>query len=327
MNRKEFLQNAAEKKAEMLTNAGYDVDITTLTGIRTRISEQKFYTVKVSDFMPVILGENTMMDEQKVFLEDLLGEDFESGIIDATGNAPKKSQADSQLRDKTFYRHFWSRERQHNILQLQQASKLNNWSLIESKEKSMKKAWDLGIQKVAFMGLESDTRVKGLLNQTDVNSNTTVITKAIKSMNATEFATFLGGAVPAYFTNSGSTAYPDTFVLPTDDFLGLGSAIDEGYGNKSRLTRMKEAFAETTLNPDFKIMPVAYASKAQSGLSVDRYVLYRRNDADSLYMDIPLDYTTTAMDTLDGFNYNAVAYGQFSGCNVIRPQEVLYFDY
>lgn len=325
--RKGFIENAANRMQKALENAGYDIDITTLTSIRTRISEQKFYNVRVSDYMPVVLGEGVLADEQKVYLEDLLGDEFESGVMGVNGNAPKKNQASTQLRNKTFYRHFWKIEKQHNLLQMQQASLTGNWSLIEAQEKSARRQWDLGLQKIAFLGMESDSRIKGLLTQDDVNSNLTVITTAIKDMTSTQFEAFLGGVIDAYYQNSNSTVYPDTFVMPTGDYNGLARATDETFPLKSRLERMREAFVEVTQNPDFKILPIAYAASSQSGLGVERYVMYRRNDADSLFMDIPVDYTTTAQDTMDGFNYNAVSYGQFSGCNVIRPEEMLYFDY
>ena len=57
-----------------------------------------------------------------------------------------------------------------------------------------------------------------------------------------------------------------------------------------------------------------------------RYVLYRQ-DIDTLFMEIPVDFQTTAVGTLNNFNYQDVAYGQYAGVTVLKPLEVLYFDY
>ena len=43
-------------------------------------------------------------------------------------------------------------------------------------------------------------------------------------------------------------------------------------------------------------------------------------------MNIPLDYVTTQFNTLDNFNFQNVAYGQYTGTTIFRPLEVLYFD-
>jgi hypothetical protein len=43
-------------------------------------------------------------------------------------------------------------------------------------------------------------------------------------------------------------------------------------------------------------------------------------------MSIPLDYTTTIIDTYNGFNYTSTAYGQYTGILVTKPQEIYYLD-
>ena len=75
-----------------------------------------------------------------------------------------------------------------------------------------------------------------------------------------------------------------------------------------------------------EINKLAYADMAQSGLAVQRYVLLRK-DADTLAMNIPVDYTSTLANSINGFNWQNAAYGQFTGVTVFLPKEVLYFDF
>ena len=81
---------------------------------------------------------------------------------------------------------------------------------------------------------------------------------------------------------------------------------------------------------DFKILPLAYLEKARlyplAGANVNRYVLLNKNP-DTLYAPIPVDFTMTQYGTLDNFNFYNTAYGQYAGTVVLRPKEVLYFDY
>ncbi len=311
----------------IIQNTGFQIDITTLTDVKTKVTEQKFYTVKPSDYMPVTVGENAFSSDLLTYKTFSLGSDFESGIIESGSNNSKVERADTRIEGVRVPTKYWSNEINYNLIELAEASKSGNWSLIEAKERARVTNWQLGIQKVAFLGMSSNSNVKGLLNQTGVNSNTTVITQKISAMNETAFQALLSGILGAYFANSNSTVLPDTFVIPTDDYLGLVVSVSENFGLKSKLTRLLEAFQQATQNPNFEIKSLAYAQKAQSGLGVDRYILYRRADDTSLRMDIPIDYTTTITDTINGFDYSSRAYGQFTGLQTYRDAEMLYFDF
>lgn len=330
--KKTQIENMIEARVAHLHNEvknalGFEIDIDTLTGIKSRVTEQKFYTVRPSEFMPVEVGENPWYTEQLTWKSFDVADSFEKGIIDESSNDGRLERVDAGFEGVLVPRKVWAKEIVYNLSEINQAQVTGNWSLVERKEEARAKNWQLGIQKTAFLGLSSVTGMKGLLTQTSVNSNLTVITKAIKSMTATEFQTFLAGLLPAYFTNSNSTAMPDTFIIPTDDYLGLVSAVDETYPLKSRLERIVESLRMATGNPDFQVKSLAYAQDSISGLGVERYVLYRRNDASSLTMEIPVDFTTTVFDTVNGFNYHSTAYGQFSSVEAFRSQEMLYFDF
>lgn len=325
-DKEKLVQNSVERLGREVRNAGYDIDITTLTGIATRVTDQKLPNFAPSDFMPVVVGENPWAEDVLTYKTFNVGDNFESGIIETGSNNGRLATADTHFEGVRVPRKAWGFAINYNIPELMQAQARGNWSLVEKKESARYKSWMLGIQKTAFLGL-SVGGIKGLLNQTGVTSNTTVITKAISAMNATEFQAFLAGAMPAYVANANNTAMPDTFIIPSSDYFGLATSADETYPLKSKLERIVESFRALTGNPNFEVKALPYADNTNSGLGVQRYVLYNRSDVESLSFEIPVDYTNTIADTFDGFNYSSVGYGQFSSVEAFRPLEMLYFDY
>jgi len=316
--------------------AGYTVAIDTLTAIRKSIVHQKFYQLNgkvIGDYMPVAVGDNAFADDILTYKDFIISDDFEAGIQTGSESELNRiTQSNVQIQSVLVPTRYWTNELNYSLIDLGKAARAGNWSLIEAKERGRKKVWDLGLQKVAFLGMETDSSIKGLLTQSDVNSNTTVITKFIKDMSTSEFQTFLSSVVNAAYANSNSTVMPNRFVIPQTDFNGLGIAVDETFNFKTRLQRMYEAFRDVTGDDGFQILPLVYAQKDKnasvlgSGSGLNRYTMMRY-DSDSVLMEIPLDYTTTIQDTIQGFAYQGVAYGQFSSVKAFRPLEMLYFDH
>lgn len=326
-NKETLIENAVARLSREIQNqTGFQIDIDTLTGIKSRVTEQKFYEVTPSEYLPVEVGESPWAEDRLTYRSFSTGEDFETGIVETGSNDGRLSRVDTQIEGIRVPRKVWGKTINYNIPELAQAQLAGSWSLVERKEESRVKNWQLGIQKIAFLGSDTDTRIKGLLTQDTVTINTTVITKNISSMTPTEFQAFISAVLPAYFTNSNSTTLPDTFVIPTDDYLGLISAVDETFNIKSRLERIQEAMVAATANANFKVLPLAYSQLERNGLGQNRYVMYRQ-DVSSLSMEIPVDYTTTIQDTINGFQYESVGYGQFSGVEAFRPAEMIYFDH
>jgi hypothetical protein len=333
-----LLNSQEQQQADFLQNyltaynndLGAEISITNLTQISKLISEQKFYKIKISDYLPIIVGEGAFATSITTFREFLPGNNFEEGVIDLGQNLSRLTEVDAQVDSDTVKTKFWARGLTYSILELQSAMKAGNWSLIEARERSRKTNWDLGIQETAFWGLKGDTNVKGLLTLSGVNSNTALITEYIKGMSTSEFQSLLSGIIGAYRSNCNFTEYPNTFVIPELDYSGLASSADETYPLKSRLERLREVFATITQNPNFVIKPCSYADQANnaaiSGLNKNRYVLYN-SDPKTLKMNIPIDYTNTLANTINGLQFQSGAYGQFTGVQVLRTREVLYFDW
>lgn len=324
--REQAVAHALEvEKAEMLNALGIEIPITTLTTAIKSISEQKFYKVAPAEYVPVVVGEGSFGTDLLKYLSFNTGSDFEEGIIKQGTANSKLAQVDAGVEGIRIPIVNWAKGLNWNLFEVQTAAKSGNWDIITAKEKSRKTNWDLGIQRVTFLGSDVVPGVKGLLNQDNVTSNLSVITKSISSMSTTEYANFVAAVYAAYRANSSYTAEPTTFVIPEDDYNGLATPLNTTYPTKSKLEYLKDAFREI-VGSEVKIKKLAYANKNQSGLGVDRYVLYRE-DADTLALNIPVDYTSTLANSINGYNWENAAYGQFTGVKVYRPKEVLYFDF
>lgn len=312
------------------SSMGFQYAIDTMTYIVKKITEQKFYEIAPADFVPLSVGEGSF---SLTLLHNLVvnsSGDFEQGDLNQGSGNAKLETADAAVAPFSRKVKSWAKAVGYTLIEVEQALLANNWDVVESRQKARKKNWDLGIQKIAFLGHGSDSAVKGLLNQSTVNSNTQLITKSISTMNTSEFSAFVSGVIGAYLTNCNNTTMPDTFVMPLADYVGLAVPVSETYPNVMKIDWLETAFKKIVPG-GVKIMPLAYAEAAQNkdvlgGNGKNRYVLYKK-DEETLRMDIPVDLTITQPNTVNNFQFQDAGYGQYTGVGVMRPLEVLYFDY
>jgi hypothetical protein len=219
---------------------------------------------------------------------------------------------------------------EYTIFDVEQALLANNWDIIERKHVARKKNWDLGIQKIAFLGSTTDTRLPGLLTNTNINTNTSLITAYINSLSATNLQTFVTTLINTYFANTNSTAMPNRFVIPYADWTGLPALTPGTVGTYPvpLIEYLEKAFkaAVSPYEKDFKIIPLAYCDAANNSAGLHYYMLYR-DDPETIRMDIPVPYTTTQPNSLNNFSFADVGYGQYTGCNVYRNLEVMRFQF
>ena len=316
------LNSAETKMVERFNDMGYNIDLTTLTQVMKRVAEQKFYTVKPSDYIPVSVSEGAWSDQLLQYKSYQMGGEFEDGIINVGSDQDRLATVNAGL-EPVYTKVFnWAKELHWTIPEIEQASRTQVWDIVVAKEKARKKNWDLGIQKIAFEG-NAKYGINGLFSLPSVTTNIALITKKIGAMTSAEFQALMAGLLPAYRANAAYTAYPSIFVIPEDDYNTLATCADETYPLKTRLERLEESMRQLTRNPDFKVLPSAYASKAVNGTK-NVYALYNKSE-DTLRMNIPVDYTNTMANTTNGFQFENVAYGQFTGITLIRPKEMIYF--
>lgn len=211
----------------------------------------------------------------------------------------------------------------YSLFELKQAAETGIWNIVTEKERARKIDYDISVQKVLLAG---DENHKGLLNQPDVNVNTTVLTKKISAMSSTEFKTFLATVFAEYFKATGFTAMPNRLLLPVSDFMGLGVAVDEQYPVFTTMfQRLTDVFRQVTGDASAEILPLVYCEPEFNNGNY-KYVLYRK-DFDSLRAYNPYQYNVVQGASVDGINYQNTAYSRLSDVFVNRPKEMLYMTF
>jgi len=309
---------------------GFNISITSLTTIVKAISEQKFYKVPFGRMIPVRVGQGAWSLQLTTFLSYNLGDKFESGIIGTGHGGARLAGVDAGVSPINVPVINWCKGNGYNIFELNLAMRAGNWDLVAAKEQARKENFDLGIQELAFLGLAQNSNVYGLLNQPDVNYNTARIFAALSQLTPEDYGYFCQGILDDYRSNANRTAWPTDFLMTESDYLGLGRPVSDAFPVKSRLALLKEVF-NTLIYGDanadkFNIWPCAYADQANSGYAYQQYVLYNQ-DEKSLRMDLPVPYTSTLMNTINGFQFENAAYAQFTGVKAYRPLEMLYFKF
>lgn len=323
--------NSMDMGKEFVNALGGEQNITTLTTILADVFKQSYYTINISDYVPMVTGDGNpwaynLMNWKRSFTRDGIG----NRIVNLGSNNAKHNSNNIQVEPLTRPVINWMEDASYNIMQLNTFSTATQkMDYIAELYGARKEIYDLDIQEISMFG-NADAGVSGLLTQSTVNSNTTLITKAISSMTATEFNGIGAGMLKAYRANCYNSANPDTLIVPQSDFYDLNTQMSETYPSRTKLSVLQEVMEKTSMNPQFKILPLAYAEQtynsAITGLNKNRYVLTRKNKG-TIRMDIPLPFTVTLPNSADNFNYNSASYARFSGVNAIRELETLYFDY
>ena len=320
----------AEVNQRLVNALGYELNVTTLTTIIKKVAEQKFFQIKPSDYLPVIVGEGAWSTNLIHYRSFDMADDFETGIINTGSNNSRLAQGDAGVDSLSVKIVNWAKAIGWSIFDLELAAKSGNWDLVSSKEKARKKNWDLGVQKIAFLGMKSDPSVLGLYNQPGVTFNTSLLSGPIGALAATpqSLSRFIGSLLAAYRVNCNKTAWPTTLIVPESDYLTLATPSSATYPIKSILELMKESFTVMTGNRGFEILPCAYGDVAFSSgvLSKQTYVLLNK-DEESIRMTVPVDYTNTLANSIDNFSFQNAGYGQFTGVLAYRPLELLYFGF
>jgi hypothetical protein len=330
LNRLEQLM--ADRQQKVMNALGLEINITTLTTIMKKITEQKFYEIAPADYLPLrVGGEGAWSTNLVTYRSFTEGDLFEAGILNQGTNNGRLPGADAAVDSVSVKVFNWAKSIGWNIMELNQASKAGNWDIVAAKEKARKKNWDLGIQKVAFLGAKdlngSAGKCQGLLNMTGVKKDTTIINKFIKDMSPAELKVFVSKIIGEYRKTSKFTAWPTHFIIPENDWNGLTSQASSDFPIKSTIELLQEAFKAAVPNGRFKsILPLSYGNKELNPMGVNRYVLLNY-DEESLRMDIPVDYTVTVPNSLDNFSMQNVGYGQFTGVVPYRVREIEYFDH
>lgn len=314
---------------------GYEIPITTLTTIMKKITEQKFFQIAPADYLPVRVGEGAWSSQLTTYRSFNLAGQFEEGMVNVGGQNSRLAMGDAGVDALNIKVFNWAKAISWSIMDLEMAAKSGNWDIVSAKEKARKTNWDLGIQKLAFLGADGQNALGGsclgLLNQTGITTNTSVIDEPLSGMDPDELKVFQKEILEAYRANNNRTAWPTHLIIPESDYNGLASQASADFPIKSTLQLLEEAFQIITRNKNFKILPLAYADAAYhegvAGIDGKQVYVLLNYDEESLRMDIPVDYTNTLANSINNFQFENVGYGQFTGVLAYRPLELMYFTH
>jgi len=311
------------------SSLGFQYTIQTTTLIAAEVVQQKFYEEPIADFAPVLVGRGPWMEDIKTNLTFDAAGPFEQGIQNLSTRS-EIANVEVGMSPITAKIATWAKGYMYSVPEVQKALASNNWDIVASKYKALVKNWQLGIQAVGFLGRKADlANFPGLLTNQAVNVNASFITGPISTLSADDFAAFVAGIIQLYLTNCNEVRYPNRFVMPRADYVGLASPVSAQFPMISKLEYLEKAF-KGVCGADFKILASAYGNKARNAGydsvgGTNRYVLYN-SDRETIHMDIPVDLFLNAPATGNNFNWQGVGAGQFTGMIVYRVPEVLYFD-
>lgn len=306
--------------------AGFEQTISTITSIVQGVIRQKFYTLlgqTPSDFVPMdVSGFGAYSSQIFQYRAAYVGSSFNAGLVAPSTGLGQNATADIVIDGITIKNNFWRMQYVVSNEQIKMAEVDRSvFSLIEEKEKARKTVWDLGIQEVVFNGL-GDGVTFGLLNQPDVSKDTSLFPVALTKMSLAQLRTFMSTLMGVYLDHSNGTAMFDTWCMPTNEFMGLGTYISDSFPQQTYRDAIEKIFAESGYN--VKIVHSLYNQTAGDGQK-GRHVFYR-NNPDSIRMYIPKTYTPHPLYPINGMDSVSLAEGQFTGVTVLRTGEILYAD-
>lgn len=312
----------------IFSDPGIQKKITTLTAVSKEIIKEKFYEIKnITDFVDVEVGNRPYMQDVVQFAVATVGGKFEEGVINSGTDNSRKASIDVVVGSQTRHRMDWAKKITYNIFDFKRYSESDLVDLVEEKERALKRHYDLGIQKMIFLGSETNPQITGLLNNPNATVNNTVITKFLSSMSEAEMSAFIQILLNTYMANNNNSAVFNRLVIPTEDYNGL-SVPYSSYNNGSKKDVIEKAFRDVLSGygaGDFKILPVAYANAKNVG---DNYIyaLYNKDERNIVY-DLPVEYTDLGWQPFDNFDFNKVVYSQLGSVVAKRPQELMYFTF
>lgn len=313
------------------SSLGFKFAMQSTTLVLADVIRQKFYEEAIAKFASVLVGRGPWLD----FIQQPMTFDAGGKFHEGDTNMASTSQiptVDVGMSPLTFPLKGWNKGIRWSTPEVERALATNNWDLIKSRHVAVEKNWQLGIQEVGFVGNPNDLlNYPGLLSNTQVTVNTTFIPQPLSTMTSTELDDFVAGLIGLYRANTNETRFPNRLVVPMSDWTGLGVnvAISGASIAQTRMEYLMKAFV-SICGKDFEILPTAYSNKARNAGwwapgGTNRYALYN-NDPETIHMDIPVQLQINAPATGNNYQWNAVGFGQYSGMNVYRVPEVMYFD-
>lgn len=317
------------------SNALFDVPqsgviqtVDTLTTIISDVIRAKYYTTPapLSDYVKMDVGRGAYGLNVFQFATAYTGSTFKECIINpaSTGihnNATADIRIDGINVKNNFFRADYSISNEE--LRMAAAGRVS-FDVIEEKERARATMWQLGIQESHFLGIGDN---KGLLNQTGVTINTSLLPAKPAAMTETQLKNFAANAIATYYAQTNGTYFPNRLLAPSASYMQLGIPFNTtstgGYATLRQV--IENAFKEAGAPADFKIVHTIYANNAAVDGVHGRWVLYN-NETDNIVRYIPKNYTPHPLFPQGSLDMISQAEGQFTGVQLKKAQTLLYID-
>lgn len=313
------------------SSLGFKYAMQSTTLILADVIRQKFYEEPIAKFARVLVGRGQWLDFIQQPMTFDAGGPFHEGdtTMATTQQIPVVDVGMSPINVPTKG---WNKGYRWSIQEIERALATNNWDLIKSRQAALEKNWQLGIQEVGFVGNPNDlVNFPGLLSNTQVTVNQSFIPQPLSTMSASQLDAVVAGLIGLYRANTNETRFPNRFVVPMSDWTGLGVNVSIAGTpiSQTRLEYLLKAF-KGICGQDFDILPTAYGNKARNAgwwasNGTNRYALYN-DDPETVHMDIPVQMQIYPPATSNNVQFNAVGLGMYTGMNIFRIPEFMYFD-
>lgn len=296
----------------------------TLTQIIGGVVDSLYYELdgqKLSDFARIEVGTGAYAQELLQYAVNFTGNVNDGWIEPTADGITKDSNSSIQIGALRIKNHFWRKD--YSVTnELVNMARVNaeTFSIIETKERSRKKQYDLAIQQAFFFGFGDGTT--GLLNQTGVTVDTTLMTAPLATMTDTQFQTFLATVGSTYAKNTNYTVRFNRMMIPSSDYYSLGQPF--GQFGLSRLEVLEDSL-KRVVGGDFKIVHTTYNDNANAAGNGARYVFYN-TDPDNLCAFMPVPYTPMPLFPQGSLDLLSQAHAQFIPPYLKRTNSLLYAD-
>ena len=307
-------------------NAGVIQTVDTLTTIINDVIRAKYYTTPapLSDYVKMDVGRGAYGTSVFQFATAYTGSTFEECIVNpATTGIHNNATADIKIDGISIPNNFFRADYSISNEELRMAAAGRiSFDIVEEKERARATMWQLGIQESHFKGIGAN---KGLLNQTDVTVNTSLMPVKFGAMTVAQLKNFAANAIATYYAQTNGTYFPNRLVLPSNTYMQLGVPYGDTFGMPTLREVIEKAFKEAGAPEDFKILHTIYANNAAQDGTHGRAVLYN-NDTDNIVRYIPKNYTPHPLFPQGSLDMISQAEGQFTGVQLKKPQTLLYID-
>lgn len=319
--------NAQLKQNATAFNASANViDVAPLIAVSRIVKEEKYSKYPFADLIPTMIGNELKGSFGKlIFTENRNSQGFASGIIARSTKESNLERVETSLTAQQKAPETWAKVVDYSIPEIAELNALADYSLAERRERARKMEWDEGILQLSLTGVPGIPGLNGLFNLPNVTVNTTVLTKSLADMTATELSSAAVAIGTTYQLQNKYKGMPNKFAIDMQVYSALAVPFNvNGVVSETRLEVFQRILRIALASPNLEVVGAPSKDYTDPSVTTDNYVLFPY-DADTINFDVNCDYTPTAFFTKDGFHFTNTAFGQFYGVHAERPSEIMIF--